>query len=68
MAYVECVRCGLTAYSAARWSSIDYCARCGTPLPRGGAIVTPISRHPRFRPERTPPTGPAAAAGRPSAS
>ena len=43
MAYVECARCGLTAYTAARWSSIDRCARCDDPLPRRPPIGTAIS-------------------------
>jgi ribosomal protein L37E len=53
MSYVECVRCGLTAYSAARWSTIDHCARCGAPLPHARS-VTPIAR---LTPER-PADGP----------
>lgn len=53
MGYVECVRCDLTAYTAARWSTIDYCARCGAPLPHRTRNVTPIARHPRFAAERT---------------
>ena len=44
MAYVECVRCGLTAYTAAYWSSIDSCARCDTPLPKRATGVAPIVR------------------------
>ena len=48
MAYIECPGCGLIAFSVARWSSIDYCARCGTTLPMGRRAV-PISSHPRFR-------------------
>jgi hypothetical protein len=51
MAYVECARCGLSAYTVARWSSIDHCARCGEQLPRRATNVTPIAAHPRFRPE-----------------
>jgi hypothetical protein len=53
MAYVDCPRCGLSAYTAARWSSIDCCARCGNPLPGRATNVMPIAAHPRFRPEPT---------------
>ncbi|MEA2323259.1 MAG: hypothetical protein QOD81_3109 [Solirubrobacteraceae bacterium] len=53
MAYVECVRCGLAAYTAARWSTIDHCVRCGAPLPRRAGSVTPIARRSRFTTERT---------------
>jgi ribosomal protein L37E len=53
MAYVECARCGLTAYTAACWSTIDHCVRCGAPLPHRARNVTPIARHPRFVPKRT---------------
>jgi Zn-finger nucleic acid-binding protein len=30
--YLTCPRCAATVYSAARWSSVDYCPRCGTEL------------------------------------
>jgi hypothetical protein len=33
MPYVRCPGCGLEAFSAARWSSVDHCTRCGTVLP-----------------------------------
>jgi len=33
MPYVICPNCTLAAYSAARVSTRDDCARCGTPLP-----------------------------------
>jgi hypothetical protein len=33
MGYVECARCGLTAYTAVCWSTIDDRVRCGAPLP-----------------------------------
>lgn len=58
MAYVQCVRCGLTAYTVAYWSSTDYCGRCGAELPRPVRGATPISRHPRFlaEPEAKPAT------------
>ena len=36
MPYVTCPSCSLSAYSAARFSTVDECARCGTPL-RGAA-------------------------------
>ena len=54
MAYVECVRCGLTAFTVAYWSSTDYCGRCGAELPHPARGITPISQHPRFlaAPER----------------
>ena len=32
MPYVTCPSCRLRAYSAARWSTREVCARCGTPL------------------------------------
>jgi ribosomal protein L37E len=48
MAYVECVRCGLTAFTVAYWLSTDYCGRCGAELPHPSQGVTPISGHPRF--------------------
>lgn len=34
MPYLHCPSCRLTAYSAARWSSRDVCARCGEELAR----------------------------------
>ena len=68
MAYVNCVRCGLTAYTAARWSSIDYCARCDAPLSHGAANVTPIAIHPRFRRHATPASGRLVREWRPSAA
>jgi hypothetical protein len=33
MPYVRCPGCGLATFSAARWSSVDHCARCGSALP-----------------------------------
>jgi ribosomal protein L37E len=58
MAYVECARCGLIAFTAAYWSSTDYCGRCGAELPRPRRSAEPISRHPRFLKERwRPPPG-----------
>jgi hypothetical protein len=32
MPYVSCPSCDLQAYSAARWSTREVCARCGAPL------------------------------------
>jgi hypothetical protein len=32
MPYVSCPSCHLQAYSAARWSTRETCARCGAPL------------------------------------
>jgi hypothetical protein len=32
MPYVSCPSCHLRAYSAARWSTLETCARCGAPL------------------------------------
>ena len=32
MPLVMCVRCGVSTYSAARWSSVDCCPSCGTDL------------------------------------
>jgi hypothetical protein len=49
MAYVECPDCGLSAYTAAAWSSVDRCVRCDAALPLRTRKVTPISVHPRFR-------------------
>ena len=42
MPYVSCPSCHLPAYSAARWSTRESCARCGAPLAapaRGGPGV-----------------------------
>jgi ribosomal protein S27E len=36
MPYVRCIGCGMTTYTAARWSNVDFCARCGAELPRRG--------------------------------
>lgn len=48
MAYVECVRRGLTAFTVAYWATTDYCGRCGAELPHPSRGVTPISDHPGF--------------------
>jgi len=47
----KCNDCGLIAFSAAHWSSIDHCPSCASPLrhPAASATVTPIWTHPRFR-------------------
>jgi hypothetical protein len=34
MPYVNCKRCGLRAYSAARWSHVDRCPHCDEVLTR----------------------------------
>lgn len=34
MPYVRCQHCGLTSFSVAQWSSIDYCSACHAELPR----------------------------------
>ena len=47
MPYVDCPSCGLTAYTAAFWFTVDLCPRCGTDLPRartGVVSVGPTSR------------------------
>ena len=46
MPYVRCQHCGLTSFSVAQWSSIDYCSVCHAELPRSAAGT----RH-RFRPD-----------------
>lgn len=45
MPLVICAHCELPAYSAARWSTRDDCARCGRPLqpPRRGAELLRMS-------------------------
>lgn len=58
MAYVECPGCGRIGFSVPRWSSIDYCPRCGTTLPQGRRAMTPITSHPRFRRVHPQPPGP----------
>ena len=42
MAYVNCVRCGLPAFTVAYWSSVEYCARCGAQLPPPVHGVRPV--------------------------
>lgn len=34
MPYVNCPRCGVRTYSAARWSNVDRCANCDEVLAR----------------------------------
>jgi hypothetical protein len=41
MPYVSCARCGLIAFSAAFWSSVDRCARCDAVLPRTARLTRP---------------------------
>jgi hypothetical protein len=42
MPYVTCPSCRLAAYSAARWSTVETCVRCGTPLvPAGPRVQRP---------------------------
>jgi hypothetical protein len=31
--YISCPTCGVRTYSAATWSNIDHCPRCGRDLP-----------------------------------
>jgi hypothetical protein len=47
MPYLDCPRCRLTVYSAARHSTIDECPRCSTTL--GGTRTLFTDRPPRFR-------------------
>jgi hypothetical protein len=44
MPYVTCGRCGLRTFSAAYWSSVDYCDNCGTRFPRTRRKVLSITR------------------------
>ena len=51
MPYLNCPDCRLTVYSAARYSTADYCPACGAPLGAVGSVssasrptVTPLSR------------------------
>lgn len=34
MPYLRCPHCQLRTFSAARWSTVDHCGRCGAELPR----------------------------------
>jgi hypothetical protein len=54
MPYVECERCGLTAFSAAYRFSVEYCPRCGATLPRRPSTIDiervhPLPAGPRHR-------------------
>jgi ribosomal protein S27E len=69
MAYVECVRCGLTAFTVAYWSSTDYCGRCGAELPHPSRGVTLISQQVRSAADfGRRPAGPAELESPPSAA
>ena len=48
MPYVRCGRCGLKTFSAAYWSSVDYCDTCATRLPRARRRVVAIAGLRRF--------------------
>lgn len=48
MAYVVCTRCGMTEFTVAYWSTVDYCGRCGEELPHPRRSVEPIARHSGF--------------------
>lgn len=54
MPYVRCGRCGLKTFSAAYWSSVDYCTGCGARFPRARRKVVSIVRYRRLA---APPTG-----------
>jgi ribosomal protein L37E len=47
MPYIDCDRCGLTNFTAAYWSSIEQCTRCGSPLPRPRRAIDALAEHPR---------------------
>ena len=53
MPYVRCSKCGQLAFSAARWSHIDHCGRCGAELPRVRSVAEPSQYRPRI-PEAPP--------------
>jgi hypothetical protein len=44
MPYVRCQHCGLTSFSVAQWSSIDYCSGCHAELPRSALAARRRSR------------------------
>ena len=46
MPYVECERCGLTAFSAAYRFNVEYCARCRARLPRRRSAIESSRLHP----------------------
>jgi hypothetical protein len=41
MPYVSCPSCRLPAYSAARYSTLETCVRCGAPLPAPARTAMP---------------------------
>ncbi len=50
MPYVSCPHCSLAAYTAARFSTVDECARCGRPLsgaPRATLVPQLFAPYPR---------------------
>jgi hypothetical protein len=56
MPYVTCRNCGLTVYSAARFTSVDHCPGCGAELDRDwrdrsllDAAQRALARHRRER-------------------
>ena len=49
MAYVKCVRCGMTSFTVTYWSNTGHCGRCGTELPRPAARSAAISPRRYFR-------------------
>jgi hypothetical protein len=44
MPYVTCSRCDTTAYSAARFTTVDHCPLCGERLPQGTIRRLPVTR------------------------
>lgn len=53
MPYLRCPRCGLYTYTAAYWSSVEYCGRCHAELPRPSRGSSPRERS-RFIRETRP--------------
>ena len=45
MPYVDCARCGRIAFTAAYWSSLEYCPHCGTVLPRPRSAIRSLRDH-----------------------
>ena len=41
MSYVECARCGMTAFSVAYRFTVEYCPRCGARLPHPRTAFEP---------------------------
>lgn len=55
MPYVTCGRCGLRTFSAAYWSSVDYCDGCGMQFPRTPRRISVARvRQLMVRPANTP--------------